>query len=254
MKHYLFRFAAFLCTALTPFASQAQKERVDLNGVTRTCRVIFKTNPSLALTVTENKDVRITTAGSWITFEPTQGGYYLKADSHYISNAGSWNITATTTPQTIYTLTHLENSTYTINSDRGSIGTDDIDEYSMCYSDKSVDRIGDRARWIIHGVSITRSMIEAFQGTIPTTAFVNLQQTFTKTVEDLQAAKIHEDSIHAITPLTEAYENALMLQEPYADFKQVSNAVKALKDQAVYTDANHAKATFDASVVAYLHH
>lgn len=122
-------------------------------GEGKTYRVSLKANPDLALTAAGvgNGNAKITAAGSKIAFEPTDGGYYIKADSLYIGNAGTngWTMSATAEPKTVYSIAYVGDGFYTFNSNLGSIGLDSSDEGAICYGDKTQAKVGDRALWAI---------------------------------------------------------------------------------------------------------
>jgi hypothetical protein len=95
--------------------------------------------------------VRLAEEAQPLTFEPTDGGYYLTDGELYVGLAGNnnWTMSALADKKTVITVAVLADGYYTLNQVKGSIGTDGTDVGAACYADKSVAKVGDRAEWMI---------------------------------------------------------------------------------------------------------
>lgn len=110
--------------------------------------------------------VQIAETASELTFEPTDGGFYLTNGTEYVGIAGTnnWTMAAAADKKAVISVAPViltegegdeavEKVYYTLSEPKGMIATDATDAGSACYSDKSVAKSGDKAYWTIAPVA-----------------------------------------------------------------------------------------------------
>lgn len=95
--------------------------------------------------------VRLAEEPQPMSFVPTEGGYYITNGTLYVGLAGTnnWTMSALADNKLVITVNNLGNGEYTLGQIKGFIGTDGTEVGAACYSDKSVEKVGDRAIWFI---------------------------------------------------------------------------------------------------------
>ena len=95
--------------------------------------------------------VRLAEEPQELSFVPTDGGYYITDGTLYVGLAGTnnWTMSALADNKLVINVNNLGNGEYTLGQIKGFIGTDGTEAGAACYSDKSTDKVGDRAIWFI---------------------------------------------------------------------------------------------------------
>jgi hypothetical protein len=95
--------------------------------------------------------VRLAEEPQPLSFVPAEGGYYITDGTLYVGLAGSnnWTMSALADNKLVITVNNLGNGEYTLGEVKGFIGTDGTEVGAACYTDKSTDKVGDRAIWAI---------------------------------------------------------------------------------------------------------
>lgn len=95
--------------------------------------------------------VRLAEEPQPMSFVPAEGGYYITDGTLFVGLAGTnnWTMSALADNKLVITVNNLGNGEYTLGQIKGFIGTDGTEVGAACYSDKSVEKVGDRAIWFI---------------------------------------------------------------------------------------------------------
>ena len=178
----------------------------------------------------------------FVSFIPGEnGGYYITNDTEYVGFQGSNNWTMTNAPdkkmEWIITPYETEDGVfYTFakyNKTGDMIGTDGTDAGAACYADKSPEKIGDRALWIIGestpaeqlavAIETANNTINAREGVGEGLFFIpeSAVDTYTSAVDEATAVAEKADAtdaeileaINALAAATAAYKNSAMMPE-----------------------------------------
>ena len=95
--------------------------------------------------------VRLSEEPQPLSFVPAEGGYYITDGTLYVGLAGTnnWTMSALADNKTVITVNNLGNGEYTLGQVKGFVGTDGTEVGAACYADKSTEKVGNRAVWMI---------------------------------------------------------------------------------------------------------